>query len=78
MDHDIDIHNPAQVDWALATRFQADKDLFIVPGAWGSRLDPSAQGGVTTKMGMDATAPLGELDGHFRSLKIPGAEEAEF
>ena len=78
VDHDIDIHNPAQVDWALATRFQADKDLFVVPGAWGSRLDPSAEDGVTAKMGLDATAPLGELEGHFRSLRIPGAEDAEF
>ncbi len=78
VDHDIDVHNPAQVDWALATRFQADADLFTVPGAWGSRLDPSARDGVTTKMGLDATAPLGGLDGAFRSLRIPGAEEAEF
>lgn len=78
VDHDIDIHRPSQVDWALATRFQADKDLFVVPGAWGSRLDPSARDGVTAKMGLDATAPLGGLDGHFRSLRIPGAEEAEF
>lgn len=78
VDHDIDIHNPARVDWALATRFQADKDLFVVPSAWGSRLDPSAENGVTAKMGLDATAPLGELDGHFRSLRIPGAEDVEF
>lgn len=78
VDHDIDIHRPSQVDWALATRFQADKDLFVVPGAWGSRLDPSAENGVTAKMGLDATAPLGGLDGHFRSLRIPGAEDAEF
>ena len=78
VDHDFDIHSPAQVDWALATRFQADQDLFVVPGAWGSRLDPSAESGVTAKMGLDATAPLGELEGHFRSLKIPGVEDAEF
>ncbi len=78
VDHDINIHNPAQVDWALATRFQADRDLFVVPGAWGSRLDPSARDGVTAKMGLDATAPLGELEGHFRSLRIPGAGDADF
>ncbi len=77
VDRDIDIHDPAQVDWALATRFQADRDLFVVPGAWGSRLDPSASGGVTAKMGLDATAPVGGLEGAFRSVKIPGAEEAD-
>lgn len=78
VDHDIDVHDPAQVDWALATRFQADADSFIVPGAWGSRLDPSAKEGVTAKMGLDATAPLGGLEGAFRSLRIPGAEDADF
>ena len=65
------------MDWALATRFQADWDLFIVPGAWGSRIDPSASGGVTAKMGLDATAPGGGLEDAFRSIKIPGAEEAD-
>ncbi len=74
VDHDIDIHDPAQVDWALATRFQADRDLFVVPGAWGSRLDPSAKNGVTAKMGMDATVPLGALENEFRPLIIPGAD----
>lgn len=77
VDHDIDIHDPAQVDWALATRFQADKDLFVVPGAWGSRLDPSAKDGVTAKMGLDATVPIGALEGKFRPLRIPGEDEAE-
>jgi 2,5-furandicarboxylate decarboxylase 1 len=77
VDHDINIHNPAQVDWALATRFQADKDLFVVPGAWGSRLDPSAKDGVTAKMGIDATVPIGALEGKFRPLRIPGEDEAE-
>lgn len=76
VDHDIDIHNPDQVDWAVATRFQADKDLFIVPGAWGSRLDPSASDGVTAKMGMDATVPVGSLEKEFRSLRIPGADSS--
>jgi 2,5-furandicarboxylate decarboxylase 1 len=78
VDRDIDIHDPAEVDWALATRFQADRDMFVVPGAWGSRLDPSAEDGVTAKMGLDATAPVGGLEGAFRSLKIPGAENADF
>jgi 2,5-furandicarboxylate decarboxylase 1 len=78
VDRDIDIHDPAQVDWAVATRFQADKDIFIVPGAWGSRLDPSARGGVTAKMGMDATVPVGSLEKEFKSLIIPGADTSKF
>ena len=33
VDEDVDIHNPAEVEWAVATRFQADRDLVIVPEA---------------------------------------------
>jgi UbiD family decarboxylase len=58
---DIDIFDDAQVEWALATRFQGDRDLFILPGARGSTLDPSSPEPdmTTTKIGMDATIPVG-------------------
>jgi 3-polyprenyl-4-hydroxybenzoate decarboxylase len=53
------------VEWAIATRFQADRDLVILTDQPSSSLDPSAtqvpgQKARTTKMGLDATAPLGE------------------
>ena len=72
VDHDINIHDLQQVDWAIATRFQAHKDLFVIEGVLGSKLDPSANNGITSKMGLDATAPLGSLDKEFRTIKIPG------
>lgn len=57
VDHDININNLQQVMWAIATRFQASRDLFVIPRVRGSSLDPSAdQIGVTDKMGIDATA----------------------
>ncbi|MBO6084513.1 MAG: UbiD family decarboxylase, partial [Candidatus Methanomethylophilaceae archaeon] len=49
VDEDIDIFDDRQVEWAVATRFQADRMLRI-PGAAGSSLDPSAEG-TTWKMG---------------------------
>jgi 2,5-furandicarboxylate decarboxylase 1 len=56
-DTDIDIENPAQMAWALATRVQADRDLMILPGVLGTDLDLSApQEAVVTKVGVDATA----------------------
>jgi len=60
VDTDIDIYNPSDVEWAFATRFQGDEDLIIIRNARGSTLDPSAdqEGGLTTKMGLDATKPL--------------------
>ncbi len=59
VDNDIDIYDDRQVEWALATRFQADEDLIIIPEARGSTLDSSAKNGVTHKVGIDATYPYG-------------------
>ncbi len=57
VDHDIDIADLQRVFWAMATRAQASRDVFIVPRARGSSLDPSAEPmGVVDKMGIDATA----------------------
>jgi len=54
VDEDVDPFDDHAVEWALATRFQADKDILVVEGARGSSLDPSA-GSTTAKLGMDAT-----------------------
>ncbi|ASA24107.1 UbiD family decarboxylase [Paenibacillus donghaensis] len=75
VDEDVDLLNPLDVEWAIATRVQADLDLFIVPGAKGSPLEPSHNlRGVTAKMGIDATYPLAEAE-HYRRTHIPGQEE---
>ncbi len=60
VDEDIDIYNPQEVEWAMATRFQADRDLVMVGREAGSSLDPSAEVGssVTCKVGFDLTRPL--------------------
>ncbi len=58
VDEDIDVYNEEEVLWAIATRMQADKDLFIIPGDFQNRLDPCAPDGTVAKMGMDATAPM--------------------
>ncbi len=58
VDDDIDVHDPSQVEWAVATRFQAHRDLFVMPRSQGSRLDPSTDDGIGAKMGLDATKPL--------------------
>jgi 2,5-furandicarboxylate decarboxylase 1 len=65
VDADVDIYDSADVEWAIATRFQADRDTVILTEQPGSSLDPSAtqvpgQKARTAKMGLDATAPLGE------------------
>src|SRR3989454_897846 len=46
------------VEWAIATRFQADRGLVVLHDVRGSSIDPSARDGFTSKMGIDATKPL--------------------
>ena len=60
VDEDINIDNMEDVEYALATRFQGDRDL-IVKKERGSSLDPSAyKDNITTKIGFDATVPLSD------------------
>lgn len=63
VDTDIDIYDPAQVEWAMATRFQGDKDMMVFTNQPGSSLDPSGihepgQKSRTAKVGFDCTMPL--------------------
>jgi 2,5-furandicarboxylate decarboxylase 1 len=57
VDEDIDIYDDRWVLWAVATRSQWDRDLVVVPGCRGAKLDPSIDGVTTTKGGIDATKP---------------------
>jgi 2,5-furandicarboxylate decarboxylase 1 len=74
VDEDVDIHNPTEVEWAVATRFQADRDLVIVPESQGSKLDPSNRDGVGAKMGLDATKPFKAPEMTFKRIHVPGEE----
>ena len=55
VDDDIDVFNEEQVLWALATRFQAGRDLLVIPDAPCNILDPSSENGLSDKLGLDAT-----------------------
>src|SRR5712692_5472577 len=57
VDHDVDIFEDRQVNWAIATRCQPDRDITVITHARGSDLDPSTkEDGYTAKWGIDATA----------------------
>ena len=77
VDDDIDPSDPVAVEYALATRFQADKDIVIVPKVRGSSLDPSSdqKNLLTAKMGIDATKSFSKRAEGFEIAKIPGAEK---
>lgn len=74
VDHDINPSNPTEVEYAISTRFQADKGLLIIQNAKGSSLDPSSdqQNLLTTKIGIDATASLLKPNEAFEIAHIPG------
>ncbi|MGP8049765.1 MAG: UbiD family decarboxylase [Desulfobaccales bacterium] len=74
VDKDVDIFDPVEVEWALATRFQAGSDTMIVQRALGNKLDPSSDDGISDKMGMDATIPLGGDPFRFERIRIPGED----
>lgn len=77
VDDDVDIYNPREVEWAIATRFQPHKDLVIIPEVEANPLDPSVRDGVIgSKLGIDATKPLGEGD-RFKKIAVPPSAESK-
>ncbi|WP_102346436.1 UbiD family decarboxylase [Bacillus sp. Marseille-P3661] len=75
VDEEIDIFNAEEVEWAFATRFQAERDLVAVHGAQGSKLDPSTDDGVGSKLGFDCTVPLNSQPMEYERIRIPGLEQ---
>lgn len=76
VDEDIDPNDANSVEYAMATRFQADKGLVILKNVRGSSLDPSSDQKKlrTAKMGIDATKSLSKNPEGFEIAKIPKAE----
>lgn len=81
VDQDVDIENPDELNWALATRVRPDRDIAIRPNLPGMTIDPSVTGlelspelsyqmGRTAKMCIDATKPLKELE-RFEKVDLP-------
>ena len=77
VDQDVSIDDPHEIEWAIATRFQADRDLIVVSGAQGSKLDPSSDGGISAKMGIDATKPVEAEPMVFKRIHVRGQEDVD-
>ncbi len=68
---DIDIFKADEIEYAISTRFQAHKDAYVFKNMRGSTLDPSTdEDGLTTKVGIDATIPIGR-DPEYEFARIP-------
>ena len=58
VDEDIDIQDPNDVEYALAMRMEASRDLFIIPGARTHEYVRKSDNGIRAKVGIDATVPF--------------------
>jgi UbiD family decarboxylase len=78
VDEDINIYDMNDVEWAIATRFQGDRDL-ISKKEPGSSLDPSSdkETRMTTKLGIDATVPWEKPKGDFERAVIEFKADAK-
>lgn len=80
VDEDINPANPAEVEWAFATRFQGNRGLIVKMGEIGSSLDPSAdpESRRTTKVGFDATMPLQVRGKNFQKAEFPRVDVEKY
>ena len=80
VDADIDIYDPLAVEWAMATRFQGDRQMVVLEKAPGSSLDPSAAPGnhETTRIGFDLTKPLTTKGKTFEKASFPDIDLKRF
>jgi len=68
VDKDVNLYDPNDVNWAITTRFNPDRDLILLPNRPGHilnpmvKINPDGTGGTVTKMGIDATAPYPVTD----------------
>lgn len=73
VDKGVNIRNPREVAWAMATRYQPDQDTLMLDQLTGYVIDPSAvESGIGSKIGFDATRGPGE---QFDAISIPGEAE---
>ena len=78
VDDDIDIRDPVDVEYALATRMEASRDVFVIPDARGHEYIRAGKNGIVSKLGIDATVPFEEkarfARASFRPVEIKESE----
>src|SRR5207253_5849493 len=82
VDDDINVFDPTEVEWAIATRVQGDRDVMIVGNARAKPLDPSLPQGfgvvpTGAKVGIDATIPEGIPREHYERITYAYADRAK-
>jgi 2,5-furandicarboxylate decarboxylase 1 len=71
VDSDVNVRDPADIEWGIATRVQGDADLVVIPNLRARSIDPSKKEGMfTAKVGIDATVPIAERR-RFKRISVP-------
>lgn len=71
VDEDVDVHSGHDVEWAIASRVQADEDAIIIPGMKARSIDLlQKEGGFVTKLGLDATIRVAARE-TFKRTTVP-------
>ena len=73
VDDDIDAADPFEVEYAIATRFEASRDLVVIPGARGHEYVRVSNGGRRAKVGIDATVEFADRE-RFRRVQFAPVE----
>lgn len=77
VDEDVNIYDPQDVEWALATRMRPDKDLIVVSDSRCHELNPTTDGGLGAKLGIDATAPFPKQE-RFERIRFQAVDLADY
>lgn len=82
VDPDINVHDAAEVEWAISYRTVPGRDVILVKDVPSAPLDPSSTGGevlqarLNDSIGIDATMPFGE--DYAVVADVPGWQEYDF
>jgi 2,5-furandicarboxylate decarboxylase 1 len=70
-DEDVDVEDPEEVDWAIATRVRSESDILVKPDSPGMPIDPSIDdNGLVVNVGIDATKPFEHME-KFKKIDFP-------
>jgi len=58
VDDDVDIRDPSDIEWAMATRLDPVHGILVIDQVFGHGLNPSFPGYLGAKVGFDATRPV--------------------
>lgn len=71
VDDDIDLDDATDVEWAVGTRMRGHEDLVVVPGMKSNPVDPMSIDRTITKVGVDATLPVGAPSAARQRVGVP-------